>query len=37
MKIRYFQKAQELSREARLFGDSAKWAMAMLLLRRAHQ
>ncbi|MGW9997820.1 hypothetical protein ACUXI4_002335 [Pantoea piersonii] len=37
MKIRYFQKAQELSREAHLFGDSAKWAMAMLLLRRAHQ
>ncbi len=37
MKIRYFQKAQELSREAHLFGDNAKWAMAMLLLRRAHQ
>lgn len=37
MKIRYFQKAQELSREAHLFGDRAKWAMAMLLLRRAHQ
>ncbi len=37
MRIRYFQKAQELSREAHLFGDSAKWAMAMLLLRRAHQ
>ncbi len=37
MKIRYFQKAQELSREAHLFGDAAKWAMAMLLLRRAHQ
>jgi len=37
MKIRYFQKAQELSREAHLFGDVAKWAMAMLLLRRAHQ
>lgn len=37
MKIRYFNKAQELSREAHLFGDSAKWAMAMKLLRRAHQ
>ncbi len=37
MKIRYFKKAQKLSREAHLFGDSAKWAMAMLLLRRAHQ
>lgn len=37
MRIRYFQKAQELSREAHLFGNSAKWAMAMLLLRRAHQ
>lgn len=35
MKNRYFLKAQELSREAHLFGDSAKWAMAMLLLRRA--
>ncbi len=35
MKSRYFTKAQELSREAHLFGDRAKWAMAMQLLRRA--
>lgn len=35
MKKRYFMKAQELSREAHLFGDKAKWAMAMQLLRRA--
>ncbi len=37
MKSRYFTKAQELSREAHLFGDGAKWAMAMRLLRRAMQ
>jgi hypothetical protein len=35
MKSRYFTKAQELSREAHLFGDRAKWAMAMQLLRRS--
>lgn len=35
MKSRYFMKAQELSREAHLFGDGAKWATAMRLLRRA--
>ena len=35
MKNRYFMKAQELSREAHLFGDKAKWEMAMQLLRRA--
>jgi len=35
MKIRYFQKAQELSREAVLFSNAAKWAMAMKLLRSA--
>lgn len=35
MKNRYFMKAQELSREAHLFGDKGKWAMAMQLLRRA--
>ncbi len=37
MKSRYFAKAQELSREAHLFGDGDKWAMAMRLLRRAMQ
>ncbi len=37
MKSRYFTKAQELSRETHLFGDGAKWAMAMRLLRRAMQ
>ena len=37
MKSSYFTKAQELSREAHLFGDGAKWAMAMRLLRRAMQ
>lgn len=37
MKSRYFTKAQELSREAQLFADGAKWAMAMRLLRRAMQ
>jgi hypothetical protein len=35
MRNSYFMKAQELSREAHLFGDKAKWAMAMQLLRRA--
>lgn len=35
MRNRYFMKAQELSREAQLFNDKAKWAMAMQLLRRA--
>lgn len=35
MKSRYFTKAQELSREAHLFGDGDKWAMAMQYLRRA--
>lgn len=35
MKSRYFTKAQELSREAHLFGDRAKWAIAMQLLWRA--
>ena len=37
MKIRFFVRAQELSREAQLYGDRAKWAMAMRLLRRATQ
>jgi len=37
MKSRYFTKAQELSREAHLFGDGAKWAVAMQFLRRALQ
>lgn len=37
MKSRYFMKAQELSREAHLYSDKAKWAMAMRLLRRAFE
>lgn len=35
MKINFFKRAQELSREAQLYGDKVKWAMAMKLLRRA--
>lgn len=35
MKIRYFQRAQELSRLAQLTGDGPMWAMAMQILRRA--
>lgn len=30
-----FLKAQELSREAVLYGNKVKWAMAMKLLRRS--
>lgn len=35
MKSSFFLKAQELCREAQLYGDKVKWAMAMRLLRRA--
>lgn len=35
MKTRHFRKAQELSREAVLFSNAAKWAIAMKILRRA--
>lgn len=35
MKTNLFKRAQELSREAQLYGDKVKWAMAMKLLRRA--
>lgn len=35
MKTNHFKKAQELSREAVLFSNAAKWAMAMKLLRSA--
>ncbi len=35
MKTNFFKRAQELSREAQLYGDKVKWAMAMRLLRRA--
>jgi len=35
MKTKFFRRAQELSREAQLYGDRVKWAMAMKLLRRA--
>lgn len=37
MKISYFKRAQQLCREAQLYSDKAKWAMAMRLLRRASQ
>lgn len=35
MKLRYFNRAQELCRLAQLTGDAPMWAMAMQLLRRA--
>lgn len=35
MKTNFFKRAQELSREAQLYGDKVKWAMAMRLLRRS--
>lgn len=37
MKTQHFRKAQELSREAVLYSNASKWAMAMQILRRAHQ
>lgn len=37
MKSRYFSKAQELSREAVMYGNADKWAAAMNILRRAFQ
>ncbi len=35
MKNQFFIMAQQLCREAQLYGNAAKWAMAMRLLRRA--
>lgn len=35
MKNQFFKRAQELCREAQLYGNAEKWAMAMRLLRRA--
>lgn len=37
MKSRYFNKAQELSREAVMYSNADKWAAAMNILRRAFQ